>query len=283
MKILIFGKGYIGNRCKDAWGSEAVLSDRMIETYSDALEEIRKHNPDAVLNAAGATGRPNVDWCDEHPMETILSNTLLPIMIARACQESGVYFLHMGSGCIFYGKSQHADGAWREDDFGNPLPTYSRSKYAADLVLSTLKNTCIARIRMPIDSVPGERNLINKLAKYKQIADVENSVTIVDDMIPAFYEMMRLRAEGIFHVVNPGSIKHKEILDLYKELVDPNHACEWITEQDLVKSGLASKARSNNILNSDRLLALGIHLRPVKEALRDVMEKYAKNINSGGI
>ncbi len=275
MKILIIGNGYIGNRCKNAW-DDAVLSEAHIATKEDALAEMKKHQPDAVMNCAGMTGRPNVDWCDTHQMETIRGNTLLPILLADACQEAGVYLLHMGSGCIFYGDSLHPDRAWREDDFGNPLPTYSRSKYATDLVLSTLPNVGIARIRMPIDHVPGERNLIDKLAKYPKIIDVENSVTIIDDMLAAFHQLLEKKAEGIFHVTNPGTMKHRELIARYDELVDPSHTNEWISNDDLVAQGLASKGRSNNFLNTDKLSAIGIRMRDVHEALRDTMEKYAR-------
>jgi hypothetical protein len=57
-------------------------------------------------------------------------------------------------------------------------------------------------------------------------------------------------------------------------LVDPNHTCEWIEAADLVSQGLAVKTRSNCILQS-RLPEVGIHIRPIEEALRDTMEKYA--------
>lgn len=280
MKILIFGKGYMGERCKQAWGDEAVLSDVFISSKEDALKEIERIKPDAVLNAAGVRGRPNVDWCDSHQMETILGNTLLPIVIAQACAQAGVYLLHMGSGCIFYGDSPHADKAWRENDFGNPLPTYSRAKWAADLTLSTLPNVGIARIRMPIDHLPAADNLIDKVASFAKVIDVENSVTIVEDMINVFYQLMTKKAPGIFHVTNPGTIKHRELIALYEELVDSTHTNEWIANEDLVKLGIVSKGRSNNILASSRLAEYGITMRPALEALRDTMEKYAfaKNV-----
>ena len=85
------------------------------------------------------------------------------------------------------------------------------------------------------------------------------------------------KASGVFHVTNPGSIRHREIIDLYKEHVDPEHKNEWITEEDLVSLGLAAKKRSNNILQSDNLRKLGIEMREVKEAVRDTMIKYAEN------
>lgn len=275
MKFLIFGNGYIGNRCKEVWGDESIVSNVHVRNKHDALDEIRKHQPDAVLNAAGVKGKPNVDWCEDHQPETIEGNTLMPIVLAQACQEAGVYLLHMGSGCIFYGDSPHEDKAWREDDFGNPSVVYSRSKWAADLVLSTLPNVGIARIRMPIDWKPAPGNLIDKLATYPKIIDVENSVTIIDDMIDVFYRLLEKRATGIFHVTNPGTMKHRDLIALYEELVDPSHKNEWISNDELVGQGLAKKGRSNNFLSNTRLSELGITMRPVKEALRDTMQKYA--------
>lgn len=272
----------MGTRCAQAWGDQAVLSDVHVHTVDDALAEIRRVQPEAVLNAAGVRGKPNVDWCEDHQRETIRGNTLLPILLAEACQEAGVYLLHMGSGCIFYGDSHHDDRAWREHDFGNPVPVYSRSKFAADLVLSTLPNIGIARIRMPIDWMPAPDNLIDKLARYPKVIDVENSVTIVDDMVAVFYDLLSRRADGVFHVTNPGTITHREILELYRQLVDPEHSCEWISNEDLVKQGLATKGRSNNFLAGDNLESVGIRMRPVQEALRDTMEKYAWEKRGGG-
>lgn len=281
MKILIFGNGYIANRCKDSWGEEAVIWPKKIFSIEDAIEAIQTHTPDVVFNAAGTTGKPNVDWCEDHPRESMLGNTLEPIVVAEACQREGVYLLHMGSGCIFYGESEHDDGAWKEDDFGNPKATYSRGKWAADLVLSTLPNVGIGRIRMPIDAVPSPRNLIDKLARYPKIVDVANSVTIVDDMIDVFYKLLEKRAAGIFHVTNPGSMRHKELMALYVKYVDPEHTNEWISEGDLVQQGLATKKRSNNILFSGNLERVGIHMPPINESLEKTIQAYAKNKKQG--
>lgn len=275
MKILIFGKGYMGERCAQVWGEESVLSDVIVRTVEDALNEIARVQPDVVFNAAGVKGRPNVDWCEDHQLETIRGNTTMPLLLADACQQVGVYMLHMGSGCIFYGDSPHPDKAWRENDFGNPTPVYSRSKWAADLALSTLPNVGVARIRMPIDWMPAPGNLIDKLSSFAKVIDVENSVTIIDDMIDVFYQLLTKRASGIFHVTNPGTMRHRDLLGLYKELVDPTHTCEWISNDELVSQGLAANGRSNNFLASENLAKVGITMRPIEEALRDTMEKYA--------
>jgi len=274
-KILIIGNGWLGTRCHEEW-PDAILSDRITKTEDDVLRLLDEYQPTVVLNAAGVVGKPNVDWCETHQLETIEGNTILPIIIARACQKRGIYLLHIGTGCIFYGVSPHG-GPWKEDDYANPVAVYTRSKYAADLVLETLPNVGIARIRMPLDyrSAPG--NLIDKLARLQKVVDVENSITVIPDMIKVFRELLEKKASGIFHCTNPGSITHKEIIALYEKYVDPNHKNEWITEGELVACGLATKKRSNNIMQSLNLPKFGISMRSVKEAVEETMKIYAEN------
>ncbi len=273
MKIMIFGKGYLGNRLAERWPG-AILTDVRIDDETGVARVLDEYKPEAVINTAGKTGRPNVDWCEVNQVETARSNVIGPLVLAEACFKRNIFLLHLGSGCIYYGPSPDPQG-WRETDFANPVSFYSRSKYAADLILSKYPNVSIARLRMPIDDKPHNRNLINKLAGYRQIVDVENSVTIVEDLIYAVKQLVEKKGVGVFHVVNPGTMKHRELMDLYKLYVDPNHSCEWISDTDLVKRGLTVKQRSNCILQSTRLEQLGIRLRPIQVALRDTMIKYA--------
>jgi dTDP-4-dehydrorhamnose reductase len=273
MTILVFGRGFLGERlARDLEG--AVLHPADIADEAAVRAALAEHRPEAVVNAAGKTGRPNVDWCESHPFETYRSNVEGALVLARAAGDAGAFLLHLGSGCIFYGPSP-SPGGWREDDFANPSSLYSRTKYAADLVLSKLPGVAIARIRMPIDGVPGPRNLITKLASYKSVVDVENSVTVVDDLIHVLASLIAKRAAGIFHVTNPGPMRHRDLLALYRELVDPTHTVELIGEHELAARGLVKAGRSTCILASERLAALGIAMRPIDVALHDAMKKYA--------
>ncbi len=274
MKTLVFGAGFVGTRlARDLSG--ATLSRADITDRAAVAAELAKYAPDAVVNAAGKTGKPNVDWCETHQHETYRANVNGALTLADACGERGVYLLHLGSGCIFYGDSP-AEGGWREDDYANPSAFYSRTKYAADLVLSRLPNVGVARLRMPIDDSPSPRNLITKLAAYPSVVDVENSVTVVADLVAAVAGLCERRAAGVFHVTNPGTMRHRDLLALYTELVDPSHRYELITAEDLVARGLAAKARSNCVLSSERLAAAGVTMRPIDVALRDAMERYAR-------
>ncbi len=274
MKILIFGTGYVGSRFAETWASEAIISNARIDDRQAVLAELERHAPDVVVNAAGKAGTPNVDWCETHPLETMRSNTIGALVLAEACQEKGLYLLHLATGCVFYDESPRPEG-WHEDDFANPEAFYTRTKYATDLILSRLPNVGLVRFRMPIDYLSGPKNLIDKLANYPKVIDVENSVTILDDLTSVCYQLLQKRGTGIFHAVNGGTVRHREILELYRKYVDPAHQCTWITAEDLVRQGLAARKRSNIKVHSSRLEALGITMRPIKEALEDTMRKYA--------
>lgn len=271
---LIFGAGFLGHRLEQALpGSALVKTD--ITDLPAVRAMLNDHRPAVVINTAAKTGYPNVDWAESHQVETFRVNVIGALQVAEACAEAGAYLLHIGSGCVYYGRCPFRESGWQEEDAANPHAFYTRSKYSADLMLSRLPNVAIARVRLPLDGYPHRRNLITKLAHYTRIVDVENSVTVVDDFIHVMRELIARRAAGIFHVTNPGIMRHRDLLSLYKELVDPHYQCAFITADELVEEGLAVKARSNTVLATKRLDDLGIKMRPIDVALRDAMERYA--------
>jgi dTDP-4-dehydrorhamnose reductase len=276
MKTLIFGPGFLGTRIAETLPG-AVLSRADIADGAQVEQALRDHAPQAVINAAGKTGRPNVDWCETHQQATTRSNVVGPLVLARACEATDTYLLHLASGCIFYGDSPQP-GGWTENNFANPVSFYSRSKYAADLLLGSMANVAVVRLRMPIDGVPGDRNLVTKLARYPQVVDVANSVTVVDDLMTVIQGLVERRAFGIFHATNPGLLRHTELLTLYRELVDPDHSYRVISESELLKGGYVAKQRSNCQLASPRLRALGLEMRPVHSAVREAMVRYGAQI-----
>ncbi len=276
MKILIVGRGYIGQRCAESW-NDAVISDVRIQSVDDMTKLIEEHRPDAILNTAGVTGKPNVDWCETNQVLTVNGNTLLPWMIAQACQKHNVYLLHVGTGCIFYGPAPDPKG-WKEDDFANPISVYSKAKYAGDIILSTLPNVGIARIRLPIDYIPSDKNLITRFTKYKTILDVENSITVVEDMMRVFHELMEKNAEGIFHCTQKGSIHYRKFIELYNKYINPEDQKEFITEEELVNRGSVSKNRATNKLQSFNLEKYGIRMRETEEIVAETMKKYAEQV-----
>jgi len=277
MKMLIFGKGYIAAKFKDCFGSEAEISNVRIEDFSSVKAEIERAKSDVVVNCAGKTGRPNVDWCEDHKMETLFGNVTAPLILARACEELGVYMVHVGSGCVYEG---YNDGkGYSEEDVPNFEGSYySKTKAWSEQMLKDF-NVLQLRLRMPFDSVPSARNFITKITKYSKVISVPNSISVLEDFMKAAKALIGKKAVGVYNVTNPGTIDHKAILDMYIELVDPNYKYELFSIEEMEK--ITKARRSNCGLSVRKLENEGIHLRPVEQAVRESLVEYKKNLENG--
>ena len=278
-KVLIFGSGWLGNKFKK-FLPQSRLSKIDIANPKEVCEILDCIRPDIVINAAGKTGgKPNdppenIDWCEVHKEETRRSNVLGPIVLADACVERGVYLVHLSSGCIFDGESP-IPGGWKESDFPNPVSYYSQTKVEAEYRLLNLDaQILIVRLRMPVDSQPSPRNLITKLARYPKVIDVVNSVTVVDDFLEATVRLGYCGQTGIFNVTNPAPVRHREIMEWYRELVNPDHCCKMITVEQMYDKNLATARRSNCILNTDKLSGVGITLPDSEIRIRECLREY---------
>lgn len=167
------------------------------------------------------------------------------------------------------------DTGWKETDFANPQSFYSKTKYACDLAIGSMKHVTTLRIRMPISYKNQPRNLINKLRGYKQVIDIPNSMTFMEDLATCIDWVIDRGQVGIFHVTNPQPVTAAEIMKEFQKYV-PDHKFEIINEKQLDDLTLAK--RSNCILNGDKLREAGFYMTPSKEALSKCMEKYVKNI-----
>jgi dTDP-4-dehydrorhamnose reductase len=274
MKILIFGNGFVASHFKEFYGDEAMITESRVNDYSALKGELETQKPDVVINCIGKTGRPNVDWCEDHKMETLFGNVTVPYLLAQACEELGIYFVQIGSGCVYSGDN---DGkGFSEDDAPNFFGSfYSRTKASMEGMLKDFPVLQL-RLRMPLDGKPGPRNFVSKIVKYEKVISVPNSISVMDDFLSAADQLIKKRATGIYNMTNDGAIDHAEILDMYKEIVDPGYDYELFSVEEMHK--ITKAKRSNCELSVAKLKAEGIVMRPVREAVRDALEQYKKNM-----
>src|SRR6185295_18638229 len=119
MIILLGATGYIGQAFATALQKRGTpftpLSRKEVDypRFETLLAFLREHKPAFLINAAGYTGKPNVDACEDHKADTLAGNTLLPQTIAHACAAADVPWGHVSSGCIFTGAKLSDSGALR--------------------------------------------------------------------------------------------------------------------------------------------------------------------------
>ena len=51
-------------------------------------------------------------------------------------------------------------------------------------------------------------------------------MTVLPELVPVAIEMSKRKLTGIMNYTNPGAISHNEILELYKEYIDPDFTWE---------------------------------------------------------
>lgn len=272
MKYLIFGNGYLGQQFKNYF-KDSVMSQAWIKGEDEVIKEIDKHQPQWVLNCAGITGRPNIDWCEEHKQETFEGNVLLPLCLAKACQRTGVRMLHLGSGCVYAGDNNGK--GWSEEDWPNFAGSfYSKTKAISEAMLKDYDGLQL-RLRMPIDNdITSERNFLHKITKYKKVIDIKNSMTIVDDLLRVAENLMSKNRVGIYNAVNPGPMSHTEILDLYKKYVDANFKYEIISVEELHQ--MTKAERSNCVLDNSKLMK-EVKLPTLEERIVEILNRAKKS------
>jgi len=273
MKVLLFGaRGYLGEQFLRLY-PDAMAPAVDIADAGAVAKVLDAEKPDVVINAAGKTGRPNVDWCEEHKEETLHANVTGPLVLLDECGKRGIYWAHLSSGCIYTGDN---DGrGYNEEDAPNfDGSFYSRTKTWAETVLKEFP-VLILRLRMPFDDSFNDRSLIMKVRKFTRVNDVRNSVTYLPDFLKAASTLIGKRKTGIYNVVNPGGVSPYDIVELYKEIVDPAHTAERVPLEQLGQ--LSKVGRSNCILSTQKLESEGMTMLPVNEAVKQALQWIAAN------
>ncbi|KAK4787130.1 hypothetical protein SAY86_010963 [Trapa natans] len=274
LKFLIYGRtgwigGLLGELCK-AKSIDFVYGSGRLENRSSLEADITAVAPTHVFNAAGVTGRPNVDWCESHKVETIRTNVVGTLTLADVCRERGLILINYATGCIFEYDVAHPLGSgvgFKEEDSPNFIGSfYSKTKAMVEELLKNYENVCTLRVRMPISSdLSNPRNFITKISRYEKVVNIPNSMTILDELLPISIEMARRNLTGIWNFTNPEVVSHNEILQMYKEYIDPSFSWKNFTLEEQAKVIVAP--RSNNELDASKLKKEFPELMSIKESL----------------
>ncbi len=311
--ILLFGaSGYVGQAFaselhRRGWAFKPLARSELDYTrFEGLLEFLKRTQPELVINAAGYTGKPNVDACEAHKAETLAGNTLLPQTVAQACAVAGIPWGHVSSGCIYNGakvrrgeqmeveadltrpdlrqllsESREAIAGFTETDEPNfsfrrpPCSFYSGTKALAEEAISGIGHSYVWRLRIPFDEFDGPRNFLSKLQRYAKVYDNVNSISHRGDFARACLDLWERRAPfGTYNVTNPGFVASRQVVALIERFLRPPRRFEfWSGDAEFYRAGVQAP-RSNCVLDVSKLLATGVQMRPVLEALEDALRHW---------
>jgi nucleoside-diphosphate-sugar epimerase len=291
MKVFIIGhKGWIGQmyiKLFEQQNIEYIYSKYRGET-NEIKKDILNSNVTHVLCTMGRTHGyrdgikyTTIDYLQDNSVlkENVNDNLFVPVSLALFCDKHNIHFTYMGTGCIYNYDNDHEQyggslGGFTETDKPNFFGSnYSIVKgFTNELMKQT--NALTLRIRMPITSCNSPRNFITKITTYEKICSISNSMSVLDELLPLSIKMMENKDTGLYNFTNPNNISHNEILDMYKEIVDPNFTWQNFTleEQALV----LNSERSNNLLDTSKLTNK-YNVDDIHTAVRKVLMKMTNN------
>ena len=281
-KLLIIGKGYIGNRlysslCQN--NSQVQIISKQNVDYTNNVEFTKfllsGETFDYIINCAGFTGIPNIDQAETNKAECWKYNVTVPYSISKICSMHNIEFINISTGCIYSGYSKE----FTEEDVPNfgmfdNSSFYSKSKHAYELIFEHGMNL---RIRMPYCSTKCSKNFLSKIISFNNICNLRNSKTYINDLVnflEFFIENSKLKTTdvGLLNFVNPTALYVKDIVGI---LTDHNlDNKNWIyTDINNLK---LTAPRSNCVLSINKLNLLfpEFKLRNEKDAIIDAVNNW---------
>ena len=209
--------------------------------------------------------------------ENVRDNLFSPLVMGLLAKKYNFHLTYLGTGCIFKYDATHtnAETGFTRDDVPNFFGSaYSTVKGYTDELMHMLDKTLDApvlnlRIRMPIVGVHHARNFITKITQYDRVCSMPNSMTVLEECLPAALQMAEAKIRGTVNLTNPGVISHNEILTMYREIVDPTFTWQNFSQQEQLQ--ILSADRSNNCLDTTRLTRLCPDVTPITDAVRSAL------------
>jgi dTDP-4-dehydrorhamnose reductase len=288
MIYLLGGSGYVGH------AYQALLTRKNIPfrnlrradiDYSNPMvlaAALKRDRPEFLINAAGYTGKPNVDACELHKTECLFGNAVLPGLIAQACSEAGVPWGHVSSGCIFTGSRADGRGFTEEDapNFTfrkNNCSFYSGTKALGEEVLVGQPNVYVWRLRIPFNEVDNPRNYLTKLMRYNTLLEATNSISQLDEFVAATFACWEKRVPfSTYNVTNPGQVTTHEVVEIIKKTGVSNKAFTFFKDESEFMHKAAKTPRSNCTMDSAKLASVGIRMTEVHEAVERDLRRWRK-------
>jgi UDP-glucose 4,6-dehydratase len=278
--IILFGStGYIGGEFKKQLDELKLPVFLWPNAKTTTFVDLEKWYEEAgypliggVINAAGYTGKPNVDACELNKEDTIHGNIIWPQILTDWCMLNDIPLGHVSSGCIYDGRRLDGKPFTEEDEPNlnfkyNNSSFYSGTKAIAEQIISKWEKNYIWRLRIPFEENDNSRNYISKILKYERLLDAENSVSNKQEFVSACIQTLTKKVPyGTYNVTNGGYITTKGIVEKLKNTIAKDKNFQFVDEDEFYKN-VVKTSRSNCVMSNEKLLSTGIKMKTSYEAV----------------
>lgn len=221
MRILITGAyGQLGQdfqRLFEKEGIEYISTDNKerykkldITNLDEVVEFAKKIKPDVIINCAAYNA---VDKAEEEWKIAYNVNGLAVRNLAIVASKINAFLVHYSTDYVFDGEKGKPYTIY---DTPNPLSKYGESKYLGEkLLLQFYDNYALIRTSWVFGkgNINFAKKVIEWSKKYEKISLVVDEIsapTYTVDLAKATWEIIKLRARGLYHISNEGECSRYE-------------------------------------------------------------------------
>lgn len=196
-KILITGSaGLIGSHLYKSLGESFTVigldikPGPTVDFYLDLKDSVLLGNklkeiaPNIIIHAGAAK---SLMECENNKIDSWLSNVNSTLEIVKFAKENNKKVIYISSDVVFDGE----EGNYTEDDKPNPINFYGKTKYASEILVSTLGQHAICRTALVIGN-------INDLDKTRLKEEVTSGTPLNNQSLLPYYILEKLnRGENV--------------------------------------------------------------------------------------
>lgn len=285
MKILLIGaSGQLGGELLGHGGGHRILAPPRtlcdLERPAQCVALIADERPDVVINCAAFHDLPA---CESDPASALRINCIAVRALARACAGADARLVTFSTDYVFGGARSVP---WQELDAPQPLQVYGISRLAGEYAAlaeapahALVIRTCGLYARCGSRSRGGNfvlARMREALAggRIEMACEQVVSPTSAADLAVAVLALLAHpdAGAGIYHLVNEGACSWYEFTCEIVRLLGAPAAVVAVDRG--ARSGAMRRPRYSALANT-RAAALGIRLRPWRDALAEFIESTA--------
>ncbi|MFH1091365.1 MAG: dTDP-4-dehydrorhamnose reductase [Pseudomonadota bacterium] len=215
-------RGLVGSAVMEVMASESLIPLTRIECDltrpGQVLQLMDRLRPGVFINCAAYT---NVDGCEAAVEEALQVNALGPGYLAQAARDMDCLLVHLSTDFVFDGKTARP---YKEDDPPAPLSVYGRTKLEGEKAVMAAGGDWLIVRTAWVYGHPRRGfvwrilDLARQGGELKVVDDQTGSPTYAQDLASGLYDLIQVKARGLFHLTNTGQATWWELARLTLDL-----------------------------------------------------------------
>ena len=194
----------------------------------------------------------SINQIENNLYENIFYNLELPLIVCKICKELNIHCTMISNGCIYESNYNNINEIIDENSVPDlKVSNHSIVSITKENIINLINENCLnLRLRYPISCDFNPECYLSKLIMFSDVLNCDNSVSILEDVIPIAIELIKNNEIGIYNLCNNGYINSIDTLLKYKYTIDENIEINEISKE---KHDVIIGKRSNLIVSTLKL------------------------------